>query len=137
MMPQAMDYPLEYILGTTIFGAPLYWGCVSKLSPERKAAMKEFYRNIALLRKKFFGNINLPVGDFPQKGSWSGVLSISTDEKEFYLAVYRHGADANTYKFDLPFACEPEIVCGNAQIDSNGVVTLPDDYAFALFHGVK
>ena len=137
MMPQAMDYPLEYILGTTIFGAPLYWGCVSKLSPERKAAMKEFYRNIAPLRKKFFGNINLPVGDFPQKGSWSGVLSISTDEKEFYLAVYRHGADANTYKFDLPFACEPEIVCGNAQIDSNGVVTLPDDYAFALFHGVK
>ena len=26
MMPQATDYPLEYILGTTIFASPLYWG---------------------------------------------------------------------------------------------------------------
>lgn len=137
MMPQAMDYPLEYILGTTIFGAPLYWGCVSKLSTERKTQMKEFFSNMAPLRKKFFRNINIPVGDFPQRGSWSGILSISTDENEFYLAAYRHGAAENTYKFNLPFACSVEVISGQAEVNSQGSITVNDDYAFVLIRGTK
>ena len=137
MMPQAMDYPLEYILGTVIFGAPLYWGCISKLCPERKAAMKEFFEKIAPLRKKFFRNINLPVGDFPQKGSWSGILSIRPDENEFYLAVYRHGSAEKSHTFAFPFPCKPEVVLGAAEVTSQGRVTLHDDYAFALIHGIK
>ena len=136
MMPQAMDYPLDYILGTTVFGAPLYWGCVSKLCSERRLQMKDFFAKMEPLRKKFARNINLPAGDFPQLGSWSGILSIDPEEREFYLAVYRNGAEEDSHQFSFPFTCRPEVVYGKeAEVSETGKVSLPGKFAFALIHG--
>ena len=138
MMPQAMDYPLDYILGTTVFGAPLYWGCVSKLCPERRLQMKDFYAEMLPLRRKFARNINLPAGDFPRQGSWSGILSIDPEEQEFYLAVYRNGAEEDSHDFSFPFTCRPEVVYGEkAEATAAGKVSLPEKFAFALIRGKR
>ena len=35
--------PLEYILGTTIFATPLYWGVIENTPPDRRKQMKRFF----------------------------------------------------------------------------------------------
>ena len=137
MMPQAEDYPLDYILGTTIFGTPLYWGCVSKLSPERKKQMKSFYKRINPLRKIFARNLNVPVGEMPLKGSWSGILSIHPDETEFYLAVYRNGSGQDVYSFEFPFDSELTVLEGPANITPDGMIRLESQYSFSLIYGTR
>ncbi len=112
MMPQAMDYDLEYILGTTIFSTPLYWGCITSTPEDRRCAMKEFYSKMAPLRKKFAEYICFPMGDMPLKGSWSAVVALEPDYKEGFVAVYRNGAESQDYTLEFPYGDKLEKIFG-------------------------
>ena len=135
MMPQALEYDLDYILGTTLFAAPLYWGCLVNTPVERRAEMKNFFEKMKPIREKFTRYFLDPVGDMPGKGTWSGILATAPDHSEYYLAVYRNGADSDSYRFGLPLSGTPEVLHGNAAVSSDGIVHLEGKFAFALIHG--
>ena len=135
MMPQIDDYPLDYILGTTIFGTPLYWGAITNTSAEKRIKMKEFYEKMAPVRKKLMNYLTAAVGEMPQKGSWSGIISVAPDYSEGYLAVYRNGAEADSFEFSLPFGTEVETIHGDvtAKLTEKKLsVLLTAEYAFSL-----
>jgi len=132
IMPQAEDYDLEYILGTTIFSTPLYWGCVAKLSPERRVQMKAFYEKVAPARKKIAGYIHLPLGEMAQKGNWCAIAAISPDCKDGYVAVYRNGSSEKTYTVTLPFgnSLTPVFGAGDGSLQ-NGSLTVTHEKEFS------
>lgn len=135
MMPQVDDFPLDYILGTTIFAAPLYWGALKHLPSPKRTQMKLFFEKMAPIRQIVSGYLTDAVGDLPEKGSWSGIVSVAPDASDGYLAVYRNGAEANSYTFDLPFGIEIEHLHGEVETALSGgelTVTLASSYAFAL-----
>ncbi|QYY37283.1 alpha-galactosidase [Ruficoccus sp. ZRK36] len=135
MMPQIDDYPLNYILGTTLFATPLYWGLIENTSHEKRSRMKAFFQKMAPIREKLADYLTNAVGDLPEEGSWSGIISIAPDESEGYLAVYRNGADDASYDFSLPFGTTVEPVYSPVEttfIDNKITVTLSEPYAFAL-----
>ena len=137
MMPQIDDYPLEYILGTTIFGTPLYWGVIANTSPEKREQMKRFFSEMAPYRKTFAGYLTTAAGDMPMNGSWSAILSVAPDSSEGFIAVYRNGAEAPEHEFELPFGTRIETIRGSAEIHlEQGMlkVRLPELYSFALYH---
>ncbi len=132
MMPQAMDYDLEYILGTTIFSTPLYWGSIDNTPTERQAGMKDFYQKLAPVRKKMADYICLPLGEMPGKGSWSAVAAIAPDSSEGYVAIYRNGATSDKYTLTLPFGSKLEKVFGDGEAAiSNGQVELTQGKDFS------
>ena len=137
MMPQAMDYPLEYILGTTIFASPLYWGVIDNTPPERQAEMKAFYQKIAPYRKKFAACLTSAEGEMPGKGTWSAIVSVTPDGREGFIAVYRNGADQPDYEFSIPFGKEVRKIFGggSARIEEQGKlkVHLPEVFSCALY----
>lgn len=136
MMPQAMDYPLEYILGTTIFASPLYWGVIDNTPPERQAEMKAFYQKIAPYRKKFAAGLTTAEGEMPGKGTWSAIVSVAPDGREGFIAVYRNGADQPDYEFSIPFGKEARKIFGGgtARIEQGKLkVHLPEEFSCALY----
>ncbi len=136
MMPQIDDYPLEYILGTTIFATPLYWGVIENTAPEKREQMKRFFADMAPLRKLFAGYLTTAIGDLPEKGSWSAILSVAPDGSDGFLAVYRNGADSEEHAFELPFGSRLETIRGSADAHLENTslhVRLPESYSFALY----
>ncbi len=136
MMPQAEDYDLEYILGTTIFAAPLYWGAIVNTSPERRAQMKDFFAMIEPYRKKFAGYLTTSSGEMPVNGAWSAITSVAPDYHEGFIAVYRNGATTGKYTFEIPFGAGVEKVFGKGSaVIENGKLKaeLPDQYSCALY----
>ena len=137
MMPQIDDYPLEYILGTTLFGTPLYWGVIENTSPEKREQMKRFFAEMAPFRKTFAGYLTTAAGEMPMNGTWSGILSVAPDSSEGFLAVYRNGAEAEEHEFELPFGTRAGTIRGSGEIRlENRIlkVRLPELYSFALYH---
>ncbi len=136
MMPQAMDYPLEYILGTTIFASPLYWGVIGNTPAERQAEMKAFYEMIAPYRRKFAGYLTTSGGEMPLKGTWSSILSVAPDYSEGFIAVYRNGAENPDCEFEIPFGKDVKKIFGggSASVDGNKLkAVLPEPYSCALY----
>ncbi len=136
MMPQATDYPLEYILGTTIFASPLYWGVIDNTPAERQAEMKAFYEMIAPYRRKFAGYLTTSGGEMPLKGTWSSIVSVAPDYSEGFIAVYRNGAESSDFEFELPFGREVEKIFGggSATVEGNKLkAILPELYSCALY----
>lgn len=136
MMPQIDDYPLEYILGTTIFATPLYWGVIENTPPEKRKQMKCFFAEMAPYRKIFSGYLTTAAGEMPMKGTWSAIISVAPDSSEGFIAVYRNGAETSEHKFELPFGSRIETVRGSTEVHlENGMlnVRLPELYSFALY----
>lgn len=104
MMPHAMDYPLEYILGTVLFATPLYWGLIANCPPERRAGMKIFFAVTRQLREQFARSLVIPLGEAPEQGNWSAILALPPREGKTFLAVYRHGSPDSDRRFDNPGA---------------------------------
>lgn len=136
-MAQALDYELDYILGTTLFSVPLYWGCLDNTPPDRQAAMKLFFEKMLPYRQKFAFNLNIPLGQMPEKGNWSAILSQAPDGAEAYLAVYRNGAVSDRYEFDVPWEGDKaETIYGDASAEIAAgrlKAVLPGTFSFALF----
>ena len=136
MMPQISDYPLEYILGTTIFATPLYWGVIENTPPDRRKQMKRFFEEMAPFRKTFASYLTSAAGDMPMKGTWSAILSVSPDCTDGFIAVYRNGAESEDHQFELPFGTQIETIRGTGKgtLDNRMLnVCLPELYSFALY----
>lgn len=136
MMPQATDYPLEYILGTTIFASPLYWGVIDNTPADRQAEMKAFYAMIAPYRRKFHKYLTTSEGEMPKKGTWSAIVSVAPDYSEGFIAVYRNGAENAEYEFDLPFGKSVRKIFGGGSAVVEGAklkAVLPEEYSCALY----
>lgn len=136
MMPQAADYPLEYILGTTIFASPLYWGVIGNTPADRQAEMKAFYAMIAPYRRKFAQYLTVSEGEMPLRGTWSAIVSVAPDYHEGFIAVYRNGAERSEYEFNLPFGKEVKKIFGGGSAvvqDGRLKAVLPEEYSCALY----
>lgn len=136
MMPQISDYPLEYILGTTIFATPLYWGVIENTPPDRRKQMKRFFEEMVPFRKTFASYLTSAAGDMPMKGTWSAILSVSPDCTDGFIAVYRNGAESEDHQFELPFGTQIETIRGTGKgtLDNRMLnVRLPELYSFALY----
>lgn len=136
MMPQIDDYSLEYILGSTIFGTPLYWGVIENTPPEKRTRMKQFFADMAPYRKKFAAYLTTAAGDMPMNGTWSAILSVAPDYHEGFIAVYRNGAETAEHEFELPFGTEIQVIrgSGDAKLENGRLnVNLPEKYSFALY----
>ncbi len=140
MMPQAEDYTLEYILGTTIFATPLYWGCIGNTSETRRKQMKDFFQMMAPYRAKFASYLTSSLGEMPMKGTWSAILSVAPDDSEGFLAVYRNGADASEYEFQIPFGRTLRRIFGGGTAVIRGntlTATQQEPYSCSLYQFVK
>ncbi len=96
MMPQIEDYPIEYVLGTTIFANPLYWGSLAELPAGKVKAMRTFIDLLKPHKAEIMKGMIFPVGEMPEKGNWSGFISV-TGRSKGYLGVYRNGAAGSKY----------------------------------------
>ena len=141
MMPHAMDYPLEYILGTVLFATPLYWGLLANCPPERRAAMKKFFAGTRQLREEFARALVIPVGDAPEQGSWSAVLVLpqQPEKGRSFLAIYRHGAREESWTpANLPVpitGAERRLGSGEMTLTTEGEIQFHEsaEYAFSLY----
>lgn len=102
MMPQIDDYPLEYILATTLFAHPLYWGTLAALTPEKQRAIRVFMDRIAPHKHAMLDNLVFPFGEAPAKNTWCGFLSSDASGNEGYVAIYRNGTETDHHSFTLP-----------------------------------
>lgn len=98
MMPQIDDYPIEYVLSTAIFANPLYWGSLSELSAEKMKIMTKFIDTLKPHKNEIMKGLIFPVGEMPEKGNWSGFISLGENGKG-YMAAYRNGAEKGKYMF--------------------------------------
>jgi hypothetical protein len=98
MMPQIDDYPIEYVLSTTIFTNPLYWGSLTELSAEKLKIFNQFIKKLEPHKNEIMKGLIFPIGEMPEKGNWSGFISIDGDSKG-YLGIYRNGAETVKHRF--------------------------------------
>ncbi len=139
MMPQIDDYPLEYVLGTTIFANPLYWGSLAELPAVKVRAMRIFVDVLRPHKDKIMKGLIFPIGEMPEKGNWSGFVSM-TDEERGYLAVYRNGAANPTHRMKIPslkagrYLLE-DVLSGKAAYIAGGTAgfEIKEDFGFKLF----
>ncbi|MDF3128756.1 alpha-galactosidase [Kiritimatiellaeota bacterium B1221] len=102
MMPQVEEYPLEYIVGTTLFAHPLYWGSQTDMGKEKRKHLKAFKETLAPHKERILNQWVFPFGDAPGLNTWSGLLSVDPDLNRGYVAVYRNGGDEGAHVFRLP-----------------------------------
>ncbi len=105
MMPQIDDYPTDYVMATTLFGNPLYWGSLKELDAKKERDVTAFIKRFAPHKRRIMEGLILPIGDRPTKGSWSGFISLAPsavgDAPAGYLIAYRNGARQRRHTFDL------------------------------------
>lgn len=136
MMPQAEEYSINYIAGTTVFATPLYWGLLADTSPERRVELKTFFEQTAALREHWKSCFVIPLGEVPRKGNWSAVLAREPAGNRGWLGVYRHGADQQTYPLDPAGMQIRRKLLGNGQFRAEKdrmVFSENDSYAFTLY----
>lgn len=137
MMPHAMDYPLEYILGTVLFATPLYWGLIANCPPERRAGMKRFFAAARQLREELANSLVIPLGEAPEDGSWSVILAVPRGEGRTFLALYRNGAAEPEYRFTGTAGlrrAERLLGNGTVELDSSAFrFRETEPYAFSLY----
>lgn len=149
-MPQIDDYPLEYVLGTGVFANPLYWGALADLPETRAAAMKAFFARLEPHRQTIMQGLIFPVGDLPDLGNWTAIVSLSAgfpEQIEGYIGVYRNGAANARTAIAIPLLqneqLELTLVEGEGQAEfSNGQlkVAAAATFSFQLYQfkaGVK
>jgi hypothetical protein len=100
--PQEPEYSVAYTLSTAIFATPLYWGALAEMSPERLKDMAKFVKTLAPHKRAILEGLVIPFGEVPDKGSWSGMLSLGEDGRSGYVAVYRNGVAAKSWTVALP-----------------------------------
>ena len=137
MMPHAMDYPLEYILGTVLFATPLYWGLIANCPPERRAGMKRFFAAARQLREELANSLVIPLGEAPEDGSWSVILAVPRGEGRTFLALYRNGAAEPEYRFTGTAGLRrAERLLGNGTVELDSTAFRfreTEPYAFSLY----
>lgn len=106
MMPQIDEYPLEYILGTTLFAHPLYWGALVDMEPDKRKRVNEFKTVMAPHKQRMMNQWILPFGDAPGRDTWSGFLSVDPDGEHGYVAIYRNGGEDDGKTLELPDEAE-------------------------------
>jgi len=96
MMPQICDpeYSLEYILGTTLFGNPLYWGSLCEMPSDKQGRYKAFLEKLKPYRKEILNGLVFTIGAMPEKGNCSAIISLNSnypDKLEGYIGIFRNG----------------------------------------------
>jgi hypothetical protein len=104
VMAQAEEYSVAYLLSTTLFAHPLYWGSLQDLSPERRVSFRAFVEVIRPHKQALLDGVAIPIGEPPAQGSWSGFLSLTPGGAPAYLAIYRNGASSGRCPLELPKA---------------------------------
>ncbi len=143
MMPQIEDkeYDLSYILGTTLFGNPLYWGALCEMSADKQKIMKEFYSILAPHRKEILDGLVFTAGDMPDLGNCSAIVSVSSEfpnKLEGYIGLYNNGAADRTTviksvldNYDLEFV---SVVGSGLEASSAGITAnFASDFEFQLY----
>jgi hypothetical protein len=147
VMPQIDDYSVEYVLGTAIFGNPLYWGSLTELTNDKQQAVKHFFEQYSGCKEYIFNNLVLTAGEMPELGNWSIFISYPKDAvagATFYIGVYKNGSDETNHKFELPVfkdvTCE---LCNATDEDdtysmNNGMfcASIENDFGFKLLKGI-
>lgn len=140
MMPQIDEYPLEYILGTTLFAHPLYWGSLVELDADKRKRIKTFKATLAPHKQNLMNQWVIPFGDAPGLDTWSGLLSVDPDTGHGYAAVYRNGGNDVLQKLCLP--TEVGEGCLQNVLDSADTIqvvsghanfTIPESFGFRLY----
>lgn len=136
MMPQAAEYSVNYIAGTTVFATPLYWGLLADTSPQRRAELKTFFEQTAALREQWKNCLVLPIGEVPREGNWSAVLAREPEGARGWLGVYRHGAEQQSCAFDPAGMKVRKKLLGSGEFrpeNERTVFSEHDAYAFSLY----
>ena len=140
MMPQIDDYPVEYVLGTTIFANPLYWGSLAELPASKVRAMHAFIEKLKPHKEKIMRGLIYPVGEMPDKGNCSGLVSTDADGTSGYLGVYRNGSKSSACRLPLSSLGSGRLIMedvfsGDRICVSGGKGTFPvrDKFGFRLF----
>ncbi|WFB36751.1 alpha-galactosidase [Kiritimatiellota bacterium B12222] len=140
MMPQIDEYPLEYILATTLFAHPLYWGSLSDLSTDKRKRMKAFKEQMAPHKQQIMNQWVIPFGDAPGLDTWSGMMSLDPDTGHGYVVVYRNGGKDESRKFELPGELSAKrlqnVLDDSDHVDlslGNADFRIPEDFGFRLY----
>jgi hypothetical protein len=115
-MPQIDDYPIEYVLSTAAFATSLYWGALADMPEEKLEKMKSFYQVFKPHRRAIMEGLITVFGEMPEKGNWSGFLSLDSRYPEVtggYLIVYKNGAPENSADFNISPLKGKKLKCEN------------------------
>jgi len=131
MMPQIDDYPIEYVLSTTIFANPLYWGSLADLPEEKVKRMKLFIDTLKPYKEEIMKGLVFPVGEMPEKGNWSGFISMRSETKG-YLAVYRNGSKSGKYRLNTKLLSSRKYIFKDVFNSGSFIILDPGKMEFAI-----
>ncbi len=106
MMPQIDDYPVEYIVSTTLCAVPLYWGSIKELGKEKEKKMKAFVEKTWTFKREIMSGLISPFGEMPEHFSWSGFISVDPEASSdlpdsAYVVMYKNGPGRDKETFTL------------------------------------
>jgi len=91
---------LTYASAITLIAQPLAWMEVSNL--KNIEALKTQFTTYKKVVNKIHSNIILPIGEKPSGFSWSGFVSLASDNQSGYIMIFREHTKNDSFEFNIP-----------------------------------